>query len=57
MITLTLHQDEACALERLIDTILVNKQASDVVFSDGAERRSARRVSKKLQWAKQEGQE
>lgn len=52
MITLTLQPDEADAVEKLLDAILTNKQASDVIFSDGAERRSARRASKKLHWAK-----
>jgi len=52
MITLTLQQDEADAVEKLLDAILTNKQAADVIFSDGAERRSAARASKKLHWAR-----
>ena len=55
MITLTLQQDEADAVEKLLDAILTNKQAADVIFSDGAERRSAGRASKKLHWAKERG--
>jgi len=54
MIILNLHQDEADAVEKLLDAILTNKQAADVVFTDGAERRSAARASKKLHWAKQQ---
>jgi len=53
MITLTLQKDEADAVEKLLDAILTNKQAADVIFSDGAERRSAGRASKKLHWAKE----
>ena len=52
MITLTLQEDEADAVEKLLDAILTNKQAADVIFADGAERRSAGRASKKLHWAK-----
>ena len=51
MIKLTLQRDEADAVERILDLILTNKDASDAVFLDGAERRSARRVSKKIHWA------
>ena len=54
MIILNLHQDEADAVEKLLDAILTNKQAADVVFTDGSERRSAARASKKLHWAKQQ---
>lgn len=50
MITLMLQRDEADAIERILDLILTNKDASDAVFLDGAERRSARRVSKKIHW-------
>lgn len=52
MITLTLQEDEADAVEKLLDAILTNKQAADVIFADGSERRSAGRASKKLHWAK-----
>lgn len=54
MINLTLQDDEAAAVEKLIDVILTNQQASDAIFKDGAERRSAKRVSRKLFWAKQQ---
>ena len=52
MITLTLQEDEADAVEKLLDAILTNKQAADVIFADRAERRSAGRASKKLHWAR-----
>jgi hypothetical protein len=51
MIKLTLQRDEADAVERILDLIITNKDASDAIFSDGAERRSARRASKKIHWA------
>lgn len=54
MITLTLQQEEADAVEKLLDAILTNKEAADAIFSDGAERRSAGRASKKLHWARQQ---
>lgn len=53
MITLTLHQDEADAVERMLNKILTNKTASDVLFESGSERRSVKRVSMKLHWAKE----
>lgn len=52
MITLTLHDDEAGAVERILDLIITDEAASKVVFRDGVERRSALRASKKIQWAK-----
>jgi hypothetical protein len=52
MITLILQPEEADVVEKLLDEILTNRQAADAVFADGAERRSARRASKKLHWAK-----
>lgn len=51
MITLHLQQDEAVAVERILDMILTNEAASKAVFSDGAEKRSVRRFSKKIYWA------
>jgi len=57
MITITLHDDEADAVERILDLIITDEAASKVVFRDGAERRSALRASKKIYWAKNaEGQ-
>jgi len=53
MITLTLHQDEADAIERILDMILTDEAAAKAVFRDGAERRSVGRVSKKIGWARQ----
>mgnify|MGYP003679498715 FL=1 len=52
MISLTLYQDEANAIERILDLILTNEAAAKAVFRDGAERRSVGRVSKKLGWAR-----
>ena len=52
MITLTLHDDEADAVERILDLIITDEAASKAVFRDGAERRSALRASKKIHWAK-----
>ena len=52
MITLTLHKDEADAVERILDLIITDEVSSKAVFRDGAERRSALRVSKKIHWAK-----
>jgi len=52
MITLTLHQDEADAVERILDMLITNEAAAADVFMDGAERRNVGRVSKKLGWAK-----
>ena len=48
MRTITLQDDEADELERVLDAIL----ASDADI-DGAMRRKLRRVSRKLHWAKQ----
>ena len=53
MITLTLHQDEADAVERILDMLITNEAAAAAVFRDGAERRSVSRISKKLGWARQ----
>lgn len=55
MIEITLHQEEAEAVERVLDSILTNVQASKAVFRDGGERRNVVRVSKKLHWAKLQG--
>lgn len=52
MITLVLQADEAEAVERLIDAVLMNERLSETLFKDGADRRSARRASKKLHWAR-----
>tara|TARA_R100000951_G_scaffold107864_1_gene103652 strand:- start:83 stop:256 length:174 start_codon:yes stop_codon:yes gene_type:complete len=57
MITITLQEDEAENVERLLDLILTNKQASQTVFESGAQRRSVVRASKKLHWAKMEQSE
>lgn len=52
MTTLTLQQEEAEALERLLDLILTNEAASNAALPDGAQRRAVRRVSKKLHWSR-----
>jgi len=52
MITITLQDDEAEKVERLLDLILTNKAASEVAFEDGAHRRCVLRVSKKIHWAR-----
>lgn len=54
MISIVLQEDEAEAVERILDLILTDEKASKAVFQSGAERRSAVRASKKLHWAKQE---
>lgn len=53
MITLTLQNEEADAVERVLDLIITNEAASKAVFKDGAERRAAVRASKKMHWAKE----
>jgi hypothetical protein len=53
MMRLDLQDDEADALEALLDKILTSEAASKAAFPDGAERRSVKRVSMKLHWAKQ----
>lgn len=52
MITILLQEEEADAVEKLLDLILTNKEASEVVFQSGAEKRNVLRASKKLYWAK-----
>jgi hypothetical protein len=52
MISIILQQEEADAVERILDLILTNEQAANAVFRDGAERRNVVRASKKLHWAK-----
>ena len=52
MITLVLQDDEAEAVERVIDSVLINERLSETLFKDGAERRSAKRASKKIFWAR-----
>ena len=54
MVNITLQQEEADALEALLDKILTSEAASKAAFSDGAERRLVKRVSMKLHWGKQE---
>ena len=54
MMNLTLQAGEVCALEALLDKLLTNTAASKVVFEDGAQRRSVKRVLMKLHWAKAE---
>tara|TARA_R110000822_G_C15208502_1_gene483101 strand:+ start:763 stop:957 length:195 start_codon:yes stop_codon:yes gene_type:complete len=51
MINLVLQDDEARAVEKVLDLILTTKSASEVVFKDGDERRCAVRASKKIYWA------
>ena len=53
MVNITLQQEEADALEALLDKILTSEAASKAAFPDGAERRLVKRVSMKLHWAKQ----
>jgi hypothetical protein len=52
MMRLDLQGDEASALEALLDKILTSESASKAAFPDGEERRSVKRVSMKLHWAK-----
>jgi len=47
-----MQDDEADALEAMLDKILTNKDASEAVFQDGAQRRKIKRISMKLHWAK-----
>jgi hypothetical protein len=52
MINLVLQHDEAEAVERLIDSVLINERLSETLFKDGVDRRSAKRASKKIFWAR-----
>tara|TARA_R110000764_G_scaffold82831_1_gene163174 strand:+ start:645 stop:815 length:171 start_codon:yes stop_codon:yes gene_type:complete len=52
MAIINLQDDEAQALEALLDLILTNEAASAAVFTDGSQRRKVKRVSMKLHWAK-----
>jgi len=52
MRTITIQDDEAEALEALLDMLLTNEAACKAVFADGAQRRKVKRVSMKLHWAK-----
>lgn len=52
MFTLVLQDDEAEAVERLIDVVLINERLSQTFFKDSAERRSAKRAFKKIFWAR-----
>jgi hypothetical protein len=52
VITLVLQQDEAAAVEKVLDVILTHDEAANAIFADNAERRSALRASKKLHWCK-----
>ena len=54
MKTIVLQDDEAEALEALLDKILTSEAASKAAFRDGAERRLVKRVSMKLHWVKQQ---
>lgn len=49
MINITLQKDEADALERMLDAMLISG-----TIEDGAVKRKIRRVSMKLHWAKAE---
>ena len=48
MKTITLQDDEAEELERILDAILISG-----ALSDGSVRRTIKRVSMKLHWSKQ----
>jgi hypothetical protein len=48
MLKLTLQREEAEALESILDALLISG-----TISDGAQKRSIRRVSMKIHWAKQ----
>jgi hypothetical protein len=52
MRAITIQDDEAEALEALLDMLLTNEAASNAVFADGDQRRKVKRVSMKLHWAK-----
>ena len=54
MKTIVLQDDEAEALEALLDKILTSEAASKAAFKDVAERRLVKRVSMKLHWVKQQ---
>lgn len=47
-----LQQDEAEALERVLDLLLINQNLSQEVFQSPSERRTIRRISMKLHWSK-----
>ena len=50
MRTITLQDEEAEELERILDAILISG-----ALSDGSVRRTIKRVSMKLHWAKEKG--
>lgn len=52
MRSIELQNEEADALEQLLDKILTSEAASKAAFKDGAERRLVKRVSMKLHWSK-----
>ena len=52
MITITLQQEEADAIERVLDLLITNEKAAMAVFINSAERRNATRVLMKPHRAK-----
>lgn len=51
MIYLSLQNNEAESVAKLLNAILASKQASDAVFVSGADRRSASRAARKIRLA------
>jgi hypothetical protein len=53
LLAVTFQDEEAEIVEKILDIILTDKAASDVMFKCGSERRAALRASKKIHWSKQ----
>lgn len=49
---LILQDEEADALERVLDLILTSQHLAEQVFRSGDERRAIRRVSMKINWSR-----
>ena len=52
MRTIIIQDDEADALEAMLDKALISGATASNLFQDGAQRRKVKRVSMKLHWAK-----
>jgi hypothetical protein len=52
MMRLILQDEEADALERVLDLILTSPHLAEQVFRGGDERRAIRRVSMKIDWSR-----
>lgn len=52
MRTIIIQDDEADALEAMLDRALTSGATASNLFQDAAQRRKVRRISMKLHWAK-----